>query len=644
VGAVVLVLFGIGLMVWRARPRHGMIAAAAETPDNPVAALTEVKPSAVAQISTKPFPLQQPPQKEEKPPATLDEPVPEQVVAMPALLVEAPAAPQGPAKPGARQPAKLKRRRIVAEDDLRDQLARAPDVSLTHANRRALVDAYEGSAALANLDFQPTLVLQERPDLARLPLRAGSARQLDPATAATLGTLSRKLHAYVDFATPKNAEGQRLDPIILRHVMREEKHGKRMEWLRPEAVPVLRQLLGHEMTSIRHLLVELLAEISGQRASELLAERAIFDLTPEVRAAAVEALRPRPREQFRHVLMKALRYPWAPAADHAAEALAALSDREAAPHLVTLLNLPDPSAPFAGTRGSQLQRQLVRVNHNASCLMCHAPAQTMREPVLGIVPGVQRRQSTGRYGVGREQSVPFWVRADVTFFRQDFSEMIAVGPARKVGLPTLRFDYLVRTRPLGPKEAKRLQEEYADKTTYEQREAVLFALRELTGQDAGPGYEDWLKLYPTAEIDTEAARLTEKLVKTPSNQRDAVLTQLRDDKGAAVTPALARALPKLPDAERPKVREALVKRLARMPADALREKLHDADAEVRRAAVAACASCNDQSLIADLIPLLSDSEPPVAAEAQTSLKGLTGQDLGSSAAAWQEWLEMEGLK
>jgi hypothetical protein len=151
----------------------------------------------------------------------------------------------------------------------------------------------------------------------------------------------------------------------------------------------------------------------------------------------------------------------------------------------------------------------------------------------------------------------------------------------------MRFDYLVRRRPLGPKEAKKLQEQYAGKATYEQREAVLFALRELTNKNPGQGYEDWLKLYPSAEVDTEAARLIERLVKAAPAKREQVLTQLRDGKGEAYTQALARSIPKLPAAEQEKAREALIKRLSRMPPETLSDKMHDADAEVRRAAEAA---------------------------------------------------------
>ncbi|HMF15132.1 MAG TPA: HEAT repeat domain-containing protein, partial [Gemmataceae bacterium] len=591
----------------------------------------------VVQIASKVVPPAQPADEVELVAAPAVEVAWEQLEVMPALAPEAP-------KVVARQPGKLKRRHLYTEDELREQLARAPEVGLTRGNLKTMADTYEATAFMGAIDNQPGVLLQVRPDMARLPMRPSTAMQNDAASAAILGVLSKKLHAYVDGATPKDAHGERIDPVLLRQILREERYGKRKEWLRPEAVPVLRQLLSHEQTPIRALLVELLGEISGQKASELLAERAVFDLTPEVRAAAVEALRPRPREQFRHVFLTAMRFPWPPAADHAAEALAALEDHEALPHLVAMLDQPDPAAPYAGSRGGQLQHQLVRVNHLANCFLCHPPAQTMREPVLGIVPGLSRR-GVGGWGGGSSASrhpAPWWVRADVTFFRQDFSESLSYGLAQRSVRPTVRFDFMVRTRSIPAKEAKRLQEWYDGPPNYEQRDAVLFACRELTGKDLGTRTEDWLKLYPTAQVDAEAARLTDKLVKAAPGQRDPVLAQLREAKGEAATQALARAIPKLPEAERAKAREALVKRLTRITADALRDKLHDAEAEIRRAAAACCAQREDSALVAELIPLLGDAHQPVSAAAQASLKTLTGQNLGDSAQAWEEWLNSGG--
>src|SRR5262249_60246679 len=125
----------------------------------------------------------------------------EQLDVMPALVEE-----PSP-KIVARQPGQLKRRRIVKEEDLRQQLAKMPDVGLNRANRQAMIREYETASGTASLDAQPGVLLRVRPDLNTLPLRSGLLRQLDSAAANTLGTLSKKLPAYVAIATPNDRTG-----------------------------------------------------------------------------------------------------------------------------------------------------------------------------------------------------------------------------------------------------------------------------------------------------------------------------------------------------------------------------------------------------------------------------------------------------
>ena len=56
-----------------------------------------------------------------------------------------------------------------------------------------------------------------------------------------------------------------------------------------------------------------------------------------------------------------------------------------------------------------------------------------------------------------------------------------------------RFDFLVRTRELPAKEAAALDKcgPHPRWLIYPQRDAVLFALRELTGEDLGKGSAEW---------------------------------------------------------------------------------------------------------------------------------------------------------
>src|SRR5262249_50740689 len=156
--------------------------------------------------------------------------------------------------------------------------------------------------------------------------------------------------------------------------------------------------------------------------------------------------------------------------------------------------------------------------------------------------------------------------------------------------------------------------------SYEQREAVLFALRELTGKDPGKDHEDWLALYPNSETDAEAARWIDKILRAAPAQRETVLGQIRDGKNAGSLQALVHVIAKLPLAERARVRDTLAKRLAKLKAEELRDRLHDSDAEIRRAAATACAQRRDTTMVSDLIPLLRDQDGPVSSEARISLK------------------------
>jgi len=76
-------------------------------------------------------------------------------------------------------------------------------------------------------------------------------------------------------------------------------------------------------------------------------------------------------------------------------------------------------------------------------------------------------------------------------------------PARPDLLP-LRFDYLVRTRTL-PREAEAKEPETPAPTAdYPQRQAVLYALRKLTGKDGGTSSAKWREVLslPSAEQKT----------------------------------------------------------------------------------------------------------------------------------------------
>ena len=84
-----------------------------------------------------------------------------------------------------------------------------------------------------------------------------------------------------------------------------------------------------------------------------------------------------------------------------------------------------------------------------------------------------------------------FVRADITYLKQDFSTVEYVanhGPWPEMQ----RFDYLVRRRELSTDEiALATDAPVGARTSYPQREAVLWALRELTGLNAGGTSDEW---------------------------------------------------------------------------------------------------------------------------------------------------------
>jgi hypothetical protein len=87
----------------------------------------------------------------------------------------------------------------------------------------------------------------------------------------------------------------------------------------------------------------------------------------------------------------------------------------------------------------------------------------------------------------------------------------------------------------------------------------------------------------------------------------------------------------------------------------LAKYMTDDDAEIRRAAAAACAKKEARTLIPNLIGLLRDREGAVVGAAHTALKELTGQDFGPAPGAgrqdrdeaaqrWLEWWGKQGGK
>jgi HEAT repeat protein len=580
---------------------------------------------------------------------------------------------------GAETATSFKRLSRVSPDELQRQLDAVPVVGMGTA-APAVLNAYatrvkndfdQSQMAVDVLDATP--LLEVRPDLRTLPLRRGEECKLSNHSATALEALSRKLRVYLEDAAPINERGERPALPRLRTVLQSDLRGSKPEWLRAEAVPTLLQLLMHESTPVRLMLVELLQAVPEKVSTVALARRAAFDLDPEVREAAVAALRERPAAESRPVLVELLRYPWAPVADHAAEALANLHDSGAVPQLIAALDQPDPALSQPDAQGKLFVREVVRVHHLTNCLLCHPLASTGAEAVLGADPllvlnlaglrsgpglaqASQRLQGTrGGHTYGRSSSgggrpptspgaSPALLRGDITYLRQDFSALQTLPPVLAslqtaggpLSAPTQRFDFVVRKRPVSRSEASLLKTVAGDRPDYPQHAAVRFALRELTGQDLGGTTADWMKAYPDAGVEAEAARLAAALTSAKPERREQLLARYRDEKGVAHTLALAAAIPGIQGKLQQNAREALAARLSRMTAASLRERFREEDPELRSAAAVASGRKGDAGLVPDLVRLLDDDEGAVKTAAASALRELTGKSF-TTAKEWQAW-------
>jgi HEAT repeat protein len=556
------------------------------------------------------------------------------------LLLPVAAAPEVKmAKPADSVAHVFKRRQKLSEEELKRDLRWAKEIPpmTTATTSRVMNSHMERFRSFGDIDFEPRVLLEARPDLRMLPIRHGSPIKSDPKTAGELEAFSRRLHFLVDHTVPRKEDGEHVKPERLREWMSKEKTpGRRPAWVRAEAVPALRQILMGEDKPLRWLLVELLAENPSPAASAALAQRAVFELSPDLRQRAVEAVQGRPHRDFHHILLNAMRYPWAPAADHAAEALVALNDQGAVATLITDLKKPDPNQPYQ-TGQHTIMREVVRINHQSNCLMCHSPAVSgWRDPVAKEVPGVFLSGTIEANGGGyhatqlpRVATSPLLIRADIVFMRQDFSLSLAVNQNGTAPGGDQRFDFLIRTRPIKPQEMSEFKT-VGTRSSYPQREAALWALRELTGKDAGNQMDDWVRLFPNAEVDVQAAKLSAQLLQARGVKQAQMLAKFKDHEGDAYTQALALAIPQMKIKSQDQVRKALEERLSRLAPDMLRDRLRDGDAEIRRAAAKACALLALDDLVPDLLDLLEDPNPTVVEAAQSALRRLTGSDAAAS--------------
>lgn len=267
-------------------------------------------------------------------------------------------------------------------------------------------------------------------------------------------------------------------------------------------VSALMQMLAAEAPEMRLGLVKYLTGVPHVEATKALARLAVYSAEADIRAAAVTALKVRREKDYTSVLVDALRYPWPAVAKNAADAIKKLERTDLVPELVKVLESTDPRLPTekeAGGKTALAVKELVKVNHNRNCLMCHAPngSGVPNEDAITAQVAVPGQPVPSPSQGGYRSDVPeLLVRLDVTYLRQDFSVSLPMKDAHPWP-SNQRFDFFVRERVLSEEEATEFRTKLTPKEAgvlSPYHKAAVGALRELTGKDAAPTAEAWRKL------------------------------------------------------------------------------------------------------------------------------------------------------
>jgi hypothetical protein len=392
--------------------------------------------------------------------------------------------------------------RITTDGKLTEQTARQL-AKIDHMNAKKrdgfMVALVENRADLAGLPFtmgddcRTDGARREQFVLAVATIRAAKGEAIAPTNALSVGrtgnivsqqfwTTFNTACEQLDAARPKG------DKALAEHVM-------------VARVAALMQMLAPESAEMRTGLVKYLSTVQHAEATRALARLAIFSSEDEVRLAAIDVLKVRREKDYTDILVTGLRYPWPAVAKRAADAIARTGRTDLIPELIAVLGEDDPRLPrpkMVGWTSTAVVREMVKVNHNRNCMMCHAPTGSPVVPAGGIGAEVPvQGQALPSPNQGYRQSSPeLMIRIDVTYLRQDFSAVLAVGDAHPWP-EAQRFDFVVRERRVTDEEAQL----YRDKLTPKEagvlspyHKAALSALRELTGKDTAPTAEAWRKL------------------------------------------------------------------------------------------------------------------------------------------------------
>lgn len=408
-------------------------------------------------------------------------------------------------------------------------LARVPEVQfqeplVINAERRGLVQTAHQIAKINYLnrrqrDLFMDVLIDHRPDLAGLPFVMGDECRLTKSDSAGFNH---------EVAVIGNCLNSKDTPMgfwreVEDYAKQRGKHKTAGEMERYR-IAALMQMLGARSSDYQTGLPLRLAELSKwakPEATQALARMAVFSMDEAGRKSAVVALQNLPAEHATSVLLKGLHYPWPTVARNSAEAMVQLKRTDLIPELIKMLETSDPRAPIMSERDGQkspVVRELVRMNHHRNCLLCHPPANTpdvlkkdewpdmkWSETAPGVLSNISGRMpsfdpdivvaamptpgTAFRVSDYHFMSSPdIFVRADVTYLRQDFSLLHKVVDAAP--WPEMqRFDYLVRTRVLTDSEARAYRQAFSGESPY--RQLALDALRRLTGKNAGTSAAQW---------------------------------------------------------------------------------------------------------------------------------------------------------
>ena len=399
-----------------------------------------------------------------------------------------------------------------ADPPVANELARVPEVgvdsvvphSVGPGQAKARIQQLITTIRTENAAGQDAFVLanmKRRPELQGMPFVMGAACRKDRVRA-------------VSFQTSVSAvrDGLEQDSRFASRDTKDDPHGPFWNsYLASTAqqgidtdhgIAALTQILAPERKTVRVSLLERLKQSKHPGATRAIARSAIFDSDGDIRAAAVGALKDRPKAEYDEVLMQGLRYPLAAVAKRSAQVLLALERTDLLPKLAAMLDEAAPGDPVAQKvdgKPAHVVHELVRINHHRNCLLCHPPSQTgetFEVPGVIPIPGMAFPTSPkDAYGSAQSLGEPM-VRADTTYLRQDFSVLMPVtGTAPWPEMQ--RFDFLIRTRVVEGKELAALQaniQARAAEFLSENHKAALKVLRDLSGQDAAPNAAAWQRV------------------------------------------------------------------------------------------------------------------------------------------------------